>query len=63
MQQGQKVTRTLDLLRSIRNEASQEEEEAEKNPGRILIFSDTKRNGTSIYIYIYIFFLEGEEGV
>jgi hypothetical protein len=47
IEQSQKVSRLLDLLRTIRNENSSEEtdENGKKKLGRILIFADTKKTG------------------
>ena len=49
LEQGQKVSRLLSLLRTIRNKGSDEEnaeeESGSKNPARTLIFADTKRTG------------------
>ena len=48
MEPGQKVSRLLDLLRTIRNEESGEgSESGKKKLGKILVFAETKRAGTS----------------
>jgi hypothetical protein len=41
LQSDEKVTRLLDLLRGIKNDT----EESEEEPPRILIFAATKRTG------------------